>query len=428
MFAWNTKPITESYRYNDEISINSNNYTEEGGLLQAFEESYTDMSNIEIKMANYNNACVKVFAEAYHNNGSMEAGEQAVRKFQKKIMREGFFSDIKDSLINLLKKLKEKIIAFFKAARQYLDSWLLSEAKFAEKYEDKVGEKTLTNFKYEMYDYNLQAIDFKQAWSETTTAAKTAAKGADVAITESFNLPRKLNWINDFRILCEAVVNIDLVDSKKFYSINGEGRVAGSYILTHKNLYSNRVIEEADKNENSEEKPKETPKPDEAAKVAKVAKAAAITEAQKKVVKRAVYSKIAGEDVDTDKSSKFEEAIKKKLRGGRKEKKEIHPDMDKVIDGLKEHKEILSDVDDAREAAISGIDELIDKLKDKDYNDEQKAAGDQVKDKNTVAIFQICKNAYTTLFNIYKDIVKERGSAYKSCLLAALRYHDDDED
>lgn len=134
--------------------INESDYSiENNGHLLAIQEAFEDLSEINAEAAEMNNKCVDAYGTARFEQGQSASMAVATMESAMAPVMEGFFGDMKDKLISMLKKLKEKIIAFFKSALKYFNALFMNARDFAEKYEDELNEADVDGLKVEMYDY-----------------------------------------------------------------------------------------------------------------------------------------------------------------------------------------------------------------------------------------------------------------------------------
>jgi len=416
MFGWTeTRPIGHGAGYNPA------DYTFEGdGHLYAFQEAFHDLAEIDGMIARMNTRGVNAYAEGYHKGGPEIAQESASAFMNSTAVTEGFLGDIKDKLIKLLTKLKEKLKAFFHSAVQYFDKWFKDEAAFAEKYEDEISHKDLSDFKYKLYEWNMNAVDFKKAWTDLQKTALDEAKKADVAILEAFMVDKN-DWVG-------ALEGLWVHDGNKVWTRSdskpGDGwRSVGvgndtdtdeqiqnkfkstssmsdyTHSQDHHSVQKD-LLDHGEKDEEKKDSTASTVKP--------------ITSSQRKQIQRAVM-KALGSDAQNPEA--FKKDLAKKLRGGKSEPREINPDMNKIIDGLKNYKEDLDNVKTAGDELIEGFDGEIERI-----NGMESKGAEATKARNRIYAFTEAKDTYMKLFDVYKSALKERGSQYKNCLSAALHY------
>jgi hypothetical protein len=427
MFGWTeTRPIGHGAGYNPA------DYTFEGdGHLYAFQEAFRDLAEIDGMIARMNNRGVNAYAEGYHKGGPEIAQESANAFMNSTAVTEGFLGDVKDKLVKLLTKLKEKIKAFFHSAVQYFDKWFKDEAAFAEKYEDEIDKKDLSDFKYSLYEWKMDAVDFKKAWADLQKTALEEAKKADVAILEAFMIGGN-DWVGALEALYVSHKDkeyfITTSTAMKHGLPEGYVKVGNSAKDEYEKLQhlKNAGYKKMESNggqwddtpglgsrvsgsESESAKDSDEEKKDSTASTVK-----SITSAQRKQIQRAVM-KALGSDAQNPEG--FKKDLKKKLQGGKSEPREINPNMSEIINGLKNYKEDLDNVKEAGDELIEGFDDEIDRIKGIE------SKGDEAtKAKNRIAAFTEAKDMYMKLFDVYKTALKERGSQYKNCLSAALHY------
>lgn len=447
MFGWTeTRPIGHGSGYNP------TDYTFEGdGLLYAFQEAFSDLAKIDGMIADMNNRGVNAYAKGYHSGGLTVAQESANAFMNSTAVTEGFLGDVKDKLIKFLTALKDKIKAFFHSAIQYFDKFFKSEAAFVEKYEDEIDKKDLSDFKYKLYEWKMDAVDFKKAWADLQKVAFDEAKKADVSIMEAFMYDSN-DWVGALTILSvlkeyflfkdsiwtQTNSEEELKDLKDLgyrevqtYNLASKGgrRFEPAHQLLSKDIDSETkearrkygIQAEPEKVEGdkwdgkpwkkSEDEPatKEEEKKDSATSTIK-----SITSAQRKQIQRAVMKALGG---DAQNPEAFKKEIAKKLRGGKSEPREINPPMSEIITVLKDYKDSLDNVQEAGDELLEGFDNEIDRIKGIE------SKGDEAtKAKNRIAAFTEAKDMYMKLFDVYKNALKERASQYKNCFSAALHY------
>lgn len=144
------------------------------GHMLAMEEAFADVAAINVSFADMNAQCVSAYMEGAATGGE-EGAKVALEAFQADPVMEGFAKDVKDKVVKALKAMKEKIMAFFRSARQYFDALVKNAKDFAEKYEDQLKDKDVSGMKVDMFDYTLDKVKigdiFKQANSELTKGA-----------------------------------------------------------------------------------------------------------------------------------------------------------------------------------------------------------------------------------------------------------------
>lgn len=134
--------------------INESDYSiENNGHLLAIQEAFEDLAEINASVAEMNDRCVDAYGTARFEQGQTASMATATMESAMAPVMEGFFGDMKDKLISMLKKMKEKIIAFFKSALKYFNALFMNARDFAEKYEDELNEVDTDGLKVEMYDY-----------------------------------------------------------------------------------------------------------------------------------------------------------------------------------------------------------------------------------------------------------------------------------
>lgn len=443
MFGWTeTRPIGHGFGYNPA------DYTFEGdGLLYAFQEAFSDLAKIDGMIADMNNRGVNAYAKGYHDGGLSVAQESANAFMTSTAVTEGFLGDVKDRLIKMLTALKDKIKAFFHSAIQYFDKFFKDEAAFAEKYEDEIDKKDLSDFKYRLFEWNMGAVDFKKAWADLQKVAFDEAKKADVAILEMFMYDRN-DWVGALDVLMEykqllagvdkngnhiqgpahliqpridsgelkkvaiksekelndmeveRSSNAGKIDPETLDGYDHEGNKLNSYDTSNRFLTFGKGSGEESKD----------------SKDSTVSTVKSITSAQRKQIQRAIMKALGG---DAQSPEAFKKEIAKKLRGGKTEPKEINPNMSEIINGLKNYKEELDNVKEAGDELVEGFDDEISRIKDL-----EKKGDEATKAKNRIAAFTEAKDMYMKLFDVYKTALKERASQYKNCLSAALHYSE----
>lgn len=419
MFNWMRDPIEEKM-------ISPEDYTFEGdGHFLAIEEAFEELTSINEDIAEMNARGVNVFAEAYHANGE-QAAYEAATAFANGPVMEGFFGDIKERLVNMLKKLWAKLKAFFHSAMQYFDALFKNAKQFAEKYEDELKDKDLDKFKFKMHTYTLDAVKIDKAWKDVQNDVRKAAYNADVAITkEAYDLNNDRNaWV----VLMEAKKK-----KKKKQKKRARRHEDAAYAQlerdpeNERNEQSNKMWEEHEKSSNADwhkevdeyeaSQPKEVPITQKAKDPSKEEKVESITNNQRKQVREAIMKSICGGSANT--TEKFRKELARKLRNGKSEPREIEPDIDKIIDISKDSDDELGKIKEIESDMNESFQNMIDKVNDSGSG---KEGDDKIRIKNEVAIFTEGKNIFVTMYDVYKSAVQERNSAYKSCMGAALHY------
>ena len=429
-------------------NINYKDYTFEGdGHLYAFQEAFRDLAEIDGMIARMNNRGVNAYAEGYHKGG-LTAAQEAANVFMESVVKEGFFGDMKDKLIKLLKKLKEKIKAFFHSAVQYFDSFFKDGAEFAEKYEDELRDKDLDGFKVRMYTYKALSKDYSKTvanWEDMKKAALAEAKKQEIDIaTEAFGFDRD-DWVGVLVALMETFYWQSLDDPNNIKATDtftpGKGKWKQISQKEYERIYytedsetGNRIedygdsenygedekpksiagkIAERAKKNSSEDKPKdESPKEKEVTKTS----VKSITSSQRKEIRRICMHTLC--KIDSADNGKWTKQLKKAMRDGQGSMREITPDISDMIDVLKNSKEQLSDIKDIGDKFQDEFDDEIDKV-----NGMDKSGDNGVRVRNHVAVFTEAKNCFMEYFQVLKSVMIERNNAYKSCLSAALHYN-----
>lgn len=118
-----------------------------GGHYDAIMESYDDDFAIIEAMHAYEMAEL----EAMKESGSEEAATPGMKEKLKATW---------DKIVEFVKKLGQRLMAFFKSAYEYILTMGTSNAAFVKKYKERLTKLDLAGFPaYEMYDYNLDAFD-----------------------------------------------------------------------------------------------------------------------------------------------------------------------------------------------------------------------------------------------------------------------------
>lgn len=451
MFSFmRTSPIGTGINYRD--------YTFEGdGHLYAFQEAFHDLAEVDGLFAAMNCRGVNAYAKGYHDGGLTVARESAER-FMNEIVTEGFFGNVKERLIKLLKTLKEKIKSFFHSAIQYFDAFFKDGAEFAEKYEDELRDKNLDGFKYQMFTYkqlNGKLGDCSNAWKRMKEIAISKAKSENVDLTvrESLGFMDD-DWIGALIVLTETIYWKNKANGKVFATQN-DGNRGSNFIKISSSEYAKLVADgkhvsstrkgpdDDGSNDDEDEKPaysvhpreendddddddlpddllviRSGDKTDKDSKQSTATTVKRITTAQKKAIRKFC-------DWEIGKLSKmgegdFDKQARKSFRDGQNTPRDIEPDIGDIIETLKKSKEQLSDIKDMQDTFLSDFDDEIDIVKGMD-----KSGDNGIRVSNHVAVFTIAKDSFMRYFNILKDVMIERNKVYKSCLSAALHYNSE---
>jgi len=436
-------------------NINYNDYTFEGdGHLYAFQEAFHDLIQIDGMLAVMNTHGVNVFSEAYRKGG-MAATQEAIENLRNSVVLEGFFGNMKARLVSLLKKLKEKIKAFFHSAIQYFDAFFKSDKAFAEKYEDELRKKDsegkLQGFKYEMYTYKKLdggISNINGFWERMKSIAikKARHEHVDLAIKESYGMNCNVSWIDALLVLTESSKNKKKNDDQDVKSSSEEkpggspGAKRDQYYnpdqsrADQSNLhyyddddertaYSHNDDDDDDdddlpdeywvvnKDKESDDKESDDDLPPEQL------EAKRITKAQRRAIRQFCIWEI-GRFSDTGEGA-FDTQVKKSLRDGKTSPKDIEPNIGDMIDTLKNSNKQLGDIKDIMNTFQNDFDEEIDIVNGMDKSDNNNA----IRIRNHVEVFTIAKNVFMEYFNLVKDVMIERNNTYKRCLSAALHYN-----
>lgn len=133
---------------------------------------------------------------------------------------------------------------------------------------------------------------------------------------------------------------------------------------------------------------------------------------------------------DTGSREAFRKSIYKKLRNGATVKKEIAPNIGEIVNALADG-ELVKDVEEAMKGCEQAFDDQIKKIEDiKSDVDSTKPGHENMTKlyKNVHTYTVMGKELSMTVFNEWKSAAKERDSAYKSCLSAALHYSEKEKD
>lgn len=171
MFKWNNmNGAANTDIVEEDYSIENN------GHLVALAEAFDELAEINESFADINAQATDAYADGYKEGG--ESGAQAAMEaFVGTPVMEGFLGDAKDKIVNAVKKLWAKIKAFFKSALAYFDAIFMNGKDFANKYKNEITKNNLSGFKYEMFDYTLDAVNLKTVFSEADSSLK---KSGDV--------------------------------------------------------------------------------------------------------------------------------------------------------------------------------------------------------------------------------------------------------
>ena len=460
MFNWMRDPIEEKM-------ISPEDYTFEGdGHFLAIEEAFEELTSINEDIAEMNARGVNVFAEAYHANGE-QAAHEAATAFANGPVMEGFFGDMKERLVNMLKKLWAKLKAFFHRAMQYFDALFKNAKQFAEKYEDELKDKDLDKFKFKMHTYTLDAVKIDKAWKDVQNDVRKAAYNADVAITkEAYGWADNRNeWVtlleeilyldnqhgiysktykrgfakremdedvarqrgyvtsSEYKREKGTINNLDPVsdiDKSAIETRREKDRSAREYETGMKSTRDERVAKNRERSQMLRDKyANSVPEPitQKTKDPTKEEKVESITNNQRKQVREAIMKSICGGSANT--TEKFRKELARKLRNGKSEPREIEPDIDKIIDISKDSDDELGKIKEIESDMNESFQNMIDKVNDSGSG---KEGDDKIRIKNEVAIFTEGKNIFVTMYDVYKSAVQERNSAYKSCMSAALHY------
>lgn len=406
MFKWMTATAAANSATE---SFNPNDYTFEGdGHLLAIQEAFAELAEIDEAAALINAQGVDTCAEAWQNGGQTAAMETA-NAFAVGPVMEGFLGDAKNKLVSILKKLKEKLMAFFHSARQYFDAFFKSAQAFAEKYEDEIGDKDLSDFKYEMFTYTLDKVPIEKSWSEVQKYAYDAGVkvvGKDnIAKENCFNIPfdSNIGWVAALETLMSVVPVAEGV------CFNHKEK---QYCLTDEELPA-PWIGPYDGAEVNDDKYKDYTKVSVAD--ARGDKTPVISGTQRKQITEMIMASIAGSSARSTEA--FKKELYKRLRGNSTNKKKIKPPVSDIIKTLKNSNDELDKLKDIETNLKDDFDTVIDKVEAA-----EKKGNEKTRAKNLVTVFTEGKSVFMTMYEVYKNALVERNSAYKSCLSAALHH------
>lgn len=131
------------------------------GDIIALQESWDDQLaimesfyNIEANALSFQSEVATLEA----SNASEYELEQAYENYQ--AVTEALVKDAATKIKEFFQKLWGKIKAFFASVARNFDAIIKNGADFAKKYEGQLKKVNLTGFKYKMFDYSLDAVDF----------------------------------------------------------------------------------------------------------------------------------------------------------------------------------------------------------------------------------------------------------------------------
>lgn len=152
--------LSESTNFgsNIEVEPTSNGYDASGaGALQIVSESMQEMHRINTAMNVVDYQSIQMLAES-RTEDMQNLQEGAIS---------GFFTKIKQAVMKMWSKIKE----FFSNVRLHL-SKVMKDDKFLTKYKDELAKASTMDFKYEGYNYNIDAIDIDKVYPAFDKAFK----------------------------------------------------------------------------------------------------------------------------------------------------------------------------------------------------------------------------------------------------------------
>lgn len=132
-------------------SIDPSKYTHDMGATRIAMESVEELHEI--------------FIESFYNveQAELAAATEGVELIgsEYEVVAEGAIKDAFTKIKEFLKKLWDKVKAWFHQVKRFFDSLLLNGKEFVKRYKKDIetADKTLKDFSYTMYDYNDAAID-----------------------------------------------------------------------------------------------------------------------------------------------------------------------------------------------------------------------------------------------------------------------------
>lgn len=184
MFKFDNMKTPQGGIVEEDYSIENN------GHLLAIQEAFEDISAINVSFADMNARCVDAYLEGAEAGG-VEGGEVALEAFATDVVMEGFVKETKERIIKALKALKEKIMAFFRSARAYFDALVKNAKDFAEKYEDQLKGKDVSDIKVDMFEYTLDKVKVGDVF-KLANDALTSKQALEATMGEGLAVMKKL--------------------------------------------------------------------------------------------------------------------------------------------------------------------------------------------------------------------------------------------
>lgn len=133
----------------------------------------------------------EIFMESFYNaeqielEAATEGVEVAGSKFESAL--EANNVSVLQRIKDFLKKLWEKVKAFFHNVKRFVSSVVMSGKDFAKKYKADIGKiKGLKDFEFEMYKYDDKRIDDVPSISDTEAATEAIFKGISASVDTAF--------------------------------------------------------------------------------------------------------------------------------------------------------------------------------------------------------------------------------------------------
>lgn len=351
------------------VSVDASKYTHNNGALRIATESVEELHDIFLEFYDMEQAELAAIHEGVALEGS-----------QYQAVAEAAIGNAITKIKDFFKKLWEKVKAFFKNVKMYLDAMFMKAKDFVKKYKKVIQEanKDIKDFEYNMYDYNNAAIDDAKVVNEFDPGSFTS----------------------------DIMTSISSDVKKALYAHKNEYRAA----------QTDAERANADSNRNT-------------ALQGQLASSKDLTDEDKVAVKFVSFQNISGKGINVKSRDDLSEAFFAYFRNGATssdDKDDIEvKDLMHYVTIVEESKASKIDkygskVDKAYKDAIKDIDDLESEINkantDKDTTMSEAA---QVL-RNVSKGYSLYQSFHNSLMDAWKTAATERDNTYKSLLLAGI--------
>lgn len=140
------------------MSIFSNNNYFESEIIAAEGYDITLGGSCDMVIESCNDEMAVIEAMHAYDMAELEAIKESGDANIVTPLMEASLKEVWAKIKEFFKKMAARIMGFFKSVKDFMNTLLMSGTAFANKYEERLKNLSLSGFKYDMYEYNFESI------------------------------------------------------------------------------------------------------------------------------------------------------------------------------------------------------------------------------------------------------------------------------